>query len=476
MAGADGHSEGGHDDRADDRLNPSACPGPAALLDQVAEAVAVVGPDGALLYANAPWRRLMDDPQETPAATRERLAALPHFAVRTSPTGGGGSLIQARQDEAHMLREMLDHLGSSLAVYDHTERFRYGNAAFHRRFPNHGEDSELVGRTFEELVRATLAAGIAVDAQALTDPEGYVERRLAEFRDRRPGDSERLSPSGQWDLLRTRYTPSGLRLSLRTEITEQKRTQEELRRAKERLEVEVAARARFVARLSHDLRTPLSAVLGYAELIETEVMGPLGSPKYQEYAALIRQSGRQLLQLVEGLLEVSRTEARRGEMREEPVDLADLLRSEIAGVEPQARANRTQVGLVLPDGFPQLAADPRMLRQMVLSLVSNAIRHTADGIVTVSLHERADGGIDVAVADNGSGMAPEVLARLGEPYFQGHRADGEREAGAGLGIAIVKDLLRLHQGRLEVASTPGVGTKAVLSFPPERTRAAGSAP
>src|SRR5690606_32516717 len=203
------------------------------------------------------------------------------------------------------------------------------------------------------------AAGVATDVQAVHDPEGYVQRRLAEFRDHRPGESERLSPSGRWDLLRTTYTPSGLRLSMRTEITGQKRIQEELRRAKERLEVEGAAQARFVARLSHDLRTPLSAVLGYAELIESEVLGPLGSPKYQEYAALIRQSGRQLLGLVEGLLEMSRTQARRGEMREEPVDLGELLRAEIAGFEQPARDNGTQLALVLPSGLPHLRSDPR---------------------------------------------------------------------------------------------------------------------
>lgn len=466
MASADGHSDGGRDDRVEDGADELDL---AELLDRVAEGAAVASPSGDLAYANATWRRLMAAPDEPPARTAQRLAEAPHFLVRSFPAGTVGTLHLVRQDEAQLLRDILDHLGSSVAAYDRGERYRYGNAAFHGLYGNHGDDAMLVGRTFEELLRETLAAGVIRDVQALHDPEGYVRRRLMEFRDQRPSESERLSPSGRWDLLTTTYTPSGLRLSMRTDITAQKRMQEELRHAKERLEVEGAARARFVARLSHELRTPLSAVLGYAELIESEVMGPLGSPKYQEYAALIRQSGRQLLQLVEGLLEMSRTQPRGTEMRDEAVDLAALLRSEIAGFETAARANRTQLGLVLPKGFPGLSADPRMLRQMVQALVANAIRHTADGVVTVALRMRADGGIDIVVRDTGSGMTPDVLARLGEPYFQGARATDDRDAGPGLGLAIVTDLLQQHQGRLDIESAPGAGTVAVLEFPAARS-------
>ncbi|BBK44825.1 hypothetical protein STVA_48450 [Allostella vacuolata] len=440
-----------------------------AVLDRVIEAVAVLGPCGALLFANDVWRRLADVPDEAPQATLERVGGSPHFLVRRYPLPDGASLVLVRQDEQGLFRELLDNLDSTLAVYDENERFRFGNAAFHRLYFHHGSDADLLGRTFEELLRATIEAGEAPEPQAASDPQAYIARRLAEFRDRRAGDSERLSPSGRWDLLRTRFTPSGLRMSMRTEITEQKRIQEELRHAKDRLEVEGAARARFVGRLSQDLRTPLSAVLGYAELIEAEVMGPLGSPKYQEYAALIRQSGRRLLDLVEGLLEMSRTEARRGEMQEQAVDLPALLRAEGVAIQGQARANHTQVALILPGGFPALRGDPRMVRQMVQALMSNAVRHTVDGVVTASLRQADDGAIDIEVRDDGVGMTAEVVTRLGEPYFQGARPGAAPEAGAGLGLAIVKDLLRLHQGSLTIASTLGIGTIATLSFPATRT-------
>ncbi|BBK34192.1 signal transduction histidine kinase [Stella humosa] len=463
-------SDGSGDQGADDLAPPTAVRFDE-ILDRVIEAVAVIGPSGDLLYANAVWHRLADRAGEPAAATLARLEALPHFAVRSYPADGRARLVLVRHDEAHVLREAIDHLDSTLAIYDKAERFCYGNAAFHRRYAHHGDDSELIGRTFEELLRATVAAGQLPEPQTSTDPEGYVRRRLAEFRDWRQTDSERLLPSGQWDLLRTRFTPSGLRLTMRTDISAQKRTQDELRRAMERLEVEGAARARFVASLSHDLRTPLSAVLGYAELIETEVMGPLGSSKYHEYAALIRQSGSQLLQLVEGLLEMSRSEAGRGELAAEPVDLSALLRAEVLAIEAQARTGRSQLVLVLPDIVPLLLADPRMVRQMIQALAGNAIRHTPDGAVTISVRQRADGGLDIAVSDTGAGIPPDVLSRLGTPYFQGASPDGNRPAGPGLGLAIVKDLMRLHEGELVLASTPGRGTVATLRFPAGRTPA-----
>ncbi len=439
------------------------------LLDQVQEAVAVTAADGGLTYANAVWRHFADRPGEPAPVTLRRFRSLPHFLIRQRPLPDGSMLILVRQDEEHMFREMLDHLDSTVAVYDQAERYRYANAAFHRLYPHHDGGAGQVGRTFEELLRASLAAGHVAEPQAATDPEGYVRRRMSEFRNRQPGESERFSPSGRWDLLRTRFTPTGLRLSMRTEITEQKRIQEELRRAKERLEIEGPARARFVAKLSHDLRTPLSAVLGYAELIESEVMGPLGSPRYQQYAALIRQSGQRLLGLIEELLEASRNEARRVEMSEVPIDLPALLGGELPAIEALSRANRTQVSLGMPSGFPGLRADPRMVRQMALALVSNAVRHTIDGIVTIHLRQRDDQGIDIEVKDTGVGMAPELLARVGEPYFHGPAPPGDGEAGAGLGIAIVKDLLGLHQGWFAIASTLGAGTVATLSFPPERS-------
>ena len=184
------------------------------VLDQVVEAVAITGPDGSLAYANALWRRLAEHPGELPADTLGRLRSLPHFLVQQRPLPNGRTLILVRQDEGHMFRELFDNLDSTVAVYDRTERYRYANAAYHRLYPHQKDEGELVGKTFEQLLRASIAARHFAEPQAATDPEGYVRRRLSEFREMQPGESERLSPSGRWDLLRIRFTPSGLRMSM----------------------------------------------------------------------------------------------------------------------------------------------------------------------------------------------------------------------------------------------------------------------
>lgn len=177
----------------------------------------------------------------------------------------------------------------------------------------------------------------------------------------------------------------------------------------------MAQRAAFVAKLSHELRTPLTAILGYAGMIEGEVIGPVGQPRYREYAASVAQAGQRLLDLVNQILHLSRLEAGRMEVAEATVDLVDMLRREISVVQPMARDNQTTLALNLPSSFPGLRADPRLLRQMILNLLSNAVRFTIRGAVLVSLARRDDGGIDLRVVDNGVGMAPEIVARAGNP-------------------------------------------------------------
>ncbi|MCC7271971.1 MAG: PAS-domain containing protein [Alphaproteobacteria bacterium] len=439
----------------------------AAALDEVTDAVALVGADERLRWANAAWRRAAGD-ADVPA-TIARLETHPTMIVRRVAVADG-TLLVAGDGDASLFREVLDSIDSTIAVYDREERYRFGNAAYHRLYPHHPPDGALIGKTFEAMLRATLEARFFAEPQAANDPEGFVDRRVAEFREVPQGDSERMSTLGRWDLLRTRFTPSGLRISMRTEITEQKRIQEALRLAKEQLEADAASRARFVARLSRELRAPLSAVLGYAEMIEGEYAGPVGTPKYREYASLVLQAGRRLLDLVESLAEYGRDDGEHHAMHEETVDLVGLLRREMVAMEGPARQSRIQLVLDLMETSPALHGDERMVRQMVVNLLSNAVRFAADGIVTLSLRLDAAGGIAIQVRDTGVGMAAEVLARAGEPYYRGPLPPGGGEPGTGLGLAIVRDLMTLHGGRLTLASEPGRGTLASLSFPPERTR------
>lgn len=447
----------------------------AAALDRVGTGVAIFDAAGDLVHVNASLKRFLAgrDPEVAAVPDADGRVLLPdgrNVVVRRIELGHGAwaVLVPTPEDDADFLRQVLDCLDTCVVAYDGDDRYLFGNRAYHRRYPHLAPDEELVGVTFDEMLRRTIAARSFADAQAEHDPEAFVARRLAEFRSGQPAIVERRTASGNWELVRTTQTPSGLRLSLRTRITEVRRAQEELRQTKERLETEAAVRAGFVTRLGHDFRTPLSAVLGYAEMIEQEVRGPLATAKYRDYAALIHHSGQHLLDLVSGLA-AGGPEEPDSAIHEETVDLADLLRREATVVAPLAQAGGTQLMLHLPAGAAALRGDPRMVRQMVLNLLSNAVRFSNGGQVTVSIEVRDDGGLDVVVTDTGIGMSDEVIARLGEPFYRGDPTASERPSGTGLGLGVVKDLIALHQGHLRIRSAPGQGTRAALEFPPERT-------
>lgn len=445
-----------------------------AELDAEATGVAVFDEAGRLVHANSSLKRFLAgrDPEVAAQPDAEGRVHLPDgrsvLARRLDLDDGAWAvLVPSPQDDAEFMREVLDSLDTTIVAYDRDDRYLFGNVAYHRRYPHLASEDELVGRTFEQMLRATLAARSYADAQAERDPEAFVARRIAEFRENQPSMAERMMPSGHWEKVRVIDTPQGLRLSLRTRITEVKRVQDELRRAKERLEAEIGVRASFIKRLSHEFRTPLSAVLGYSEMIEQEVLGPLAIAKYRDYAALIRHSGQHLLELVGGLADEIGQSA--PAPRDEPIEIARFLAREMTVVAPMAQGSGVQLVVSVPDSLPDLAADARMLRQMLLNLLSNAVRYSPGGIVGTSASLREDGGLSISVADNGAGITAEVLARLGEPYYRGTGDGPDRPAGTGLGLAVVKELMALHQGWLTLESEPGVGTTATLEFPPARS-------
>lgn len=450
-------------------------------LDRQATGVAIFDAGGRLVHANASLARFLAgrDPEVVLQPTADGHLLLPDgrtIAARWMDLDQGGRaiLVPSPKDDEGFLRQVLDSLDTSIVVYDREDHYLFGNAAYHERYPHLPPEEELVGQTFVQMLRRSLAAGSFADAQAQHDPEGFIQRRVAEFRANQPAMAERMTASGNWEKVRMIDTPSGLRLSLRTRITEVKQVQDELRRAKERLEAETDLRTGFVRRLSHEFRTPLSAVLGYSEMIEAEVLGPLETAKYREYAALIHHSGQHLLELVSGLAEEIGDAG--PALREERIELGSLLARELTVVAPMARAGGVQLVVSATDGLPNLMGDPRMVRQMVLNLLSNAVRFSNGGIVSLSAWRRADGGIAISVEDNGVGIAPEVLTRLGEPYYRGAEDGTDRPAGTGLGLGVVKELMTLHQGWLVLTSTLGRGTTAVLEFPPERSAEADGPP
>ena len=383
-----------------------------------------------------------------------------------------GEVARLRERE-RLLREVLDTLDASIVVYDGEVRYVLANRRYHQAYPHLPADETLAGRSFEDMLRLSLAAGYVAEPQARADPEAFVARRLAERRAEVDHAVERHRADGRWDLVTTRRMTDGGRVTLRVDITEQKRLQEALKAAQAEVEAVSEAKSRFIATLGHELRTPLNAIIGFADMMGAGTHGPLGSARYEGYVADIAEAGRHLLSMVNDLLDLSKIQAGRMPTEEAPIDLARRLRADTALVEPKARGNGSVIEVLVPGDLPALRADQRMVRQMALNLLFNAAKFTRDGTIRVSAARRADGGIDVAVADSGIGMSPETLARLGEPFFQATRPDDPSgESGTGLGLALVHEMMALHQGRLEITSRLGAGTTATLRFPAERTTGA----
>ena len=237
-----------------------------------------------------------------------------------------------------------------------------------------------------------------------------------------------------------------------------------------RAEAEAASRAKsaFLANMSHELRTPLNAIIGFSELIQREALGPLGDPKYRDYAADIQLSGSHLLEVIGSLLDVVRHEAGRLQLQEEPVAVERVVAEALRVIEPQA--SRGEIALCwqppVPD-LPPLWCDRVRLRQILLNLLSNAVKFTDPG-GSVEIAAELGAGLRITVRDTGIGIAPEDIARIMTPFGQIGPPSSRTYQGAGLGLTLTKALVEQHGGRITLDSAPGVGTTVHLSFPAER--------
>jgi PAS domain S-box-containing protein len=239
--------------------------------------------------------------------------------------------------------------------------------------------------------------------------------------------------------------------------------------ARQQAEAANQAKSDFLARVSHELRTPLNAVLGFSELLGSEWLGPLGNPRYREFVNDIHTSGAHLLSLIDDILDLSKIEAGRIELREEDVAVAELVDAVGRVLRQRAEAGGLDFSTAIPDDLPPLRGDPRALRQVLLNLLSNAIQFTpSGGRVGCSARRSADGGLCLEVVDSGIGIAASDIAKALEPFGQIDSTLARRHHGAGLGLPISRALVELHGGRLDLASEIGKGTTASIRLPPER--------
>ena len=239
--------------------------------------------------------------------------------------------------------------------------------------------------------------------------------------------------------------------------------------ARRRAEAANKAKSRFLATMSHELRTPLNAIMGFSEVMEKELLGPIGSDTYREYAQNIYSSGDHLLCIINEILDLSRIEAGRYDLHEETVSLTDIAEECERLVKIKADAKALQIVEDFAPDLPHVWADPRAMRQICLNLLSNALKFTPKGgRITLTVGHTLDGGQFMTVSDTGPGIPKEEIPRVLQAFGQGSLAHETAEGGTGLGLPIVQNLIHLQGGTFDLKSELRKGTEVTVTLPRQR--------
>jgi signal transduction histidine kinase len=242
-----------------------------------------------------------------------------------------------------------------------------------------------------------------------------------------------------------------------------------LRDARDSAERASKAKSLFLACVGHELRTPLNHIVGFAEIMRDERLGPLGHPKYKDYAGDLAASGANLTRIINDILEMGRAVDGRIELEEDEVETEAVIHAAAAAATEKAKAAGLAVTLDVAPNLPHLRADQRRLRKCLDSLLSNAIKFTpAGGWITIAAAGDAFGGVTIDVVDTGIGIAPDDVEKALSPFGQIDSELSRRYEGLGLGLPLVRELMKSHGGLLSLASGLGIGTRASLRFPAER--------
>jgi len=391
-----------------------------------------------------------------------------------------------RSEAADMrLRTAIENINESFVLWDAADRLIMCNSKFQK--DNGLSDRDVVpGAT-----RAFLEERMLAFAS---------ERRLANANGPQGGVSfERQLADGRWLQVNELTTRDGGIVSVGSDITQIKLHQEKLvdserrlmatihdlslaRRAEEeraselvelnrkymketeRAEAANRAKSEFLANMSHELRTPLNAIIGFSELMEQGLFGPLGSPRYEEYATDINGSGKYLLGVINDILDMSKIEAGQFSLDREEIDLCPLIKETVRVISLQAAEKSITVDTRIADSM-RLFADRRAIKQIAINLLSNAVKFTGQGGRITVRARSTSGALVLTIEDNGCGIPKTALSKLGRPFEQVQNQFSKNHAGSGLGLAISRSLAELQGGALKIRSTEGVGTIVSVRIP-----------
>jgi PAS domain S-box-containing protein len=399
----------------------------------------------------------------TPAVgTLAVAAAEPQMIVESEPA----RQIAALQIEVEELRSILETATDGVIVLDTEGRIRSMNRSAAALF--NFDDAEILGKPFAMLfahesqksVQDYLAglAGHGV-ASVLNDGREVIGREAS------GGFIPMFMTMG-------RMPGSNSYCAVIRDITQWKRSEEELRTAKRAAETANQHKSDFLARVSHEIRTPLNAIIGFADMIATEHFGPAGHPRYAEYASDIGRSGRHVLDIVNDLLDISKIEAGEMDLEFVAVGLNDCVSEAVSLVQPQANAQRVIIRTALSQAVPDVVADLRSIKQIALNILANAIRYTpSGGQIVVSTSYEPTGSVTLRIRDTGVGMSKAELEQAMKPFGQVAPGTRQRGDGTGLGLPLTKAMTEANRATFAIHSAPNEGTLVEISFPPQRVLA-----
>jgi two-component system cell cycle sensor histidine kinase PleC len=374
------------------------------------------------------------------------------------------------------LRNAIEGFNGPFALWDNRQRILYWNRAFAIDFGL--TDTVRPGMSKETIVIAR-AGAVRAEKQSAEDSRTMLI----------------ALNNGRWVKMVERATPDGGLISIGVDVTENVRNEQELKKQKQRMKKAVTdlersegragelarkyseekakaermahTKSAFLANMSHELRTPLNAINGFSEILANELYGTLGDQRYKGYAQDILTSGQHLLDMINDILDMAKIEAGKMTIAPQPIDPVDPVDAAVRMIRRKAEDKQIKLVLEAPDHLPDIDADHRAIRQMVLNLISNAIKFTdADGTITVGV-ERRGPDIFVSVADTGIGIPAEDVPRLAMPFEQVSGTKDRNYNGTGLGLALTKSFAEMHGGRMSITSVEGEGTTVGFTLPIE---------
>jgi signal transduction histidine kinase len=392
-------------------------------------------------------------------------------------TAGGGTVglrtditdLKRREDAVgrseRNLTEVVEAIQEGFALFDQDDRLVLSNTRYREIFPD-VTDLIAPGVRFEELIRAAAERGQNVEA--LEEKEQWIATRLEAHRSPE-GSFQHQFTDGRWVRVTEHKTSDGRTLSSYVDITELKLREQDLVQAKEQAEAANRAKDDFLANVSHELRTPLNAIIGFSDLISKQSLGSLGNEEYLDYAANINESGTHLLDIISDILDISKLEAGRLDLNEEPLDLSQIFSTCEHLIAQRAESAEVELSVSPAEQIMSLRGDRVRLKQVVINLLSNAVKFTPKGgRVTLDAKLSKTGDLLIQVADSGIGMTDEEIEIAFERFRQVDTGLARHYPGTGLGLPIAKSLVELHGGSLAVRSVKQRGTTVTVRLPAAR--------